>query len=324
MLNIALFVLSFFITICTLLLTGAPPRAETAAVSAPITAVEVEHGNTMAGGDIQTNPDPSPSATKDPHEIPQLLASSALVIDATTGKEIYKKNPAEKKGVASLSKIITAILGVEHLHLADPITATKEATLMEGDAGSIHPGEQFTFEQLLQTMLIESSNDAATAIAEHIGRKLGATTFEESQQIFVDLMNQKAGELGLLNTTFKTPTGLDSDTSTISNYSTAEDLSHLILYSLKYPEIWQISASENASFTSLGGFSHSLHNINILTHDTSGIKGGKTGYTDLSGGSVIVLADDEKGGQKIIIILNSTFDGRFNDAKSLIQWMRNL
>lgn len=153
---------------------------------------------------------------------PEVTAPSAILIDSETGKVLYEKNADEKRFPASTTKTMTGLLTVEHGKLDEIITIGKNPPLVEIGSSQIYlvPGEQLTMEQLLYALMLESANDAAVAIAEHISG---------SVEEFAKLMNSKAGELGASSTNFVNPHGLHND----NHYTTARDLSIIAKHAMR-------------------------------------------------------------------------------------------
>lgn len=154
-------------------------------------------------------------------EVPEVTAPSAILIDAETGKVLYEKNADEKRYPASTTKIMTGLLAVEYGKMDETVTVGTNPPLVEIGSSQIYlvPGEQLTMEQLLYALMLESANDAAVAIAEHI-----SGTVEE----FARLMNSRAKELGASSTNFVNPNGLHDD----NHYTTARDLSLLAKHAM--------------------------------------------------------------------------------------------
>lgn len=152
---------------------------------------------------------------------PDISAPSAILIDAKTGKVLYEKNADEKRYPASTTKVMTGLLAVEHGKMDDIVTVGQNPPLIERGSSQIYlvTGEQLTMEQLLYALMLESANDAAVAIAEHI-----AGSVEE----FAKMMNSKAKELGATNTNFVNPNGLHDD----NHYTTARDLAMIGKYAM--------------------------------------------------------------------------------------------
>ena len=154
-------------------------------------------------------------------DLPEVTAPSAILIDARTGKVLFEKNADEKHYPASTTKVMTGLLAVEHGKMDEIITIGKNPPLIEKGSSQIYlvPGEQLTMEQLLYALMLESANDAAVAISEHISG---------SVEEFSKLMNRKARELGATNTNFVTPNGLHDD----NHYTTAKDLALIAKYAM--------------------------------------------------------------------------------------------
>jgi len=221
-------------------------------------------------------------------------------------KVLFKKNESERLPIASLTKLMAALVVLENYDLEQTIMISEEAVNQLGEQGLFTAGEAFPAKNLLYVMLIESSNDAAYALAEI-----------EGIQRFVDLMNLKAIKLGLLDSSFVDPTGLSSD-----NYSTAEDLVKLTKYLLEnHPLVWEILSNQSYKlFTSQKEFHHDLVNTNELLGKIPEIIGGKTGSTlEAKGCLLLILKNQNNQSNLIYIILGS--DDRFGEMQQLIDWV---
>ena len=152
-------------------------------------------------------------------------AESEIIVDFDSGKILYEKNSNKKMQIASITKLMTAIIALEEGNLDEVITISEKAALTEGSKVWLLSGEKITLRNLLYAVMIHSGNDAAYAIAEHLG--------EGDTKIFVDKMNQKALDLGLLSTHYDNPIGFDSK----QNYSTAYDLSLLAKFKNRFIKI---------------------------------------------------------------------------------------
>ncbi len=216
---------------------------------------------------------------------------------------IYQKNIKQKLPIASLTKLMTALVVLDDYQLNLPITITKDAVAQEEDLGQLKIGETLTVENLFYIMLIESSNDAAYALSEAIG-----------VDNFVDIMNWQAKTLGLKNTHFTNPTGLDDS----QNYSTAQDLAILIKDLLQKPFIWEISKiSKFDLYLADGTFHHQLKNTNQLLGEIPDIIGGKTGWTSQAQGCFILVL--QKDNDYIINVVLGAED-RFAEMRKLINY----
>lgn len=228
-------------------------------------------------------------------------------------KEIvfFEKNINEKRSIASITKLMTAIIVLENYDLEDKIIISQKAVNTFGSAGSLKVGEVFSVKDLLKMTLIESSNDAAEALAEKMGRSK-----------FVSLMNKKALEINMNNTVFVNPTGLDFNES---NNSTISDLKNLVVYIIKeYPLIGDILSIRETDVYHQGLFHHKIETTNYLLKEDNTYVWGKTGYT-VGAGECIVLVmkkpfSNDKNSYIINIIINS--EDRFRDARIMEQWIK--
>jgi len=242
----------------------------------------------------------------------ELSAKSAIVYDVKTGRELFQKDPEAKLPIASLTKIMTAIVVWETLSPNDVVTVPASAVKADGERQDLYAGENISVNSLLQLMLIESSNDAAHALT-HYAKEKGIDLVGE--------MNLKAAELDMYSTKFMDPAGLDD-----SGYSTVSDLVKAVKYGLRYSVIWNFSRSQTAIVASTDGrISHQARSTNQLLGIVTDIFGGKTGYTDSALGCMILIVDvpPPAGGQEdkiISIVLGSR--SRFDDISKLVQWTR--
>lgn len=248
----------------------------------------------------------------------EISAKSVLSTDEKAEKVFYQKNSSERLPIASLTKLMTALIVLDNYNLEEKIKISKAAVQIEGEMGGLVVGETLTVRNLLYVMLIESSNDAAFAFAEKIGTDK-----------FVELMNKKAAVLYLKNTHFANPAGFDEK----NNYSTAFDLARLASAALNYPLVWEILRTKEIEVKSEAVpdnpnqpiFPHRLINSNKLLDVVPEIVGGKTGYTDLAGGCMILVAQLENF--KVINIVlgadgGAPFLDRFKETEKLINWLK--
>ncbi len=253
----------------------------------------------------------------------QISAKSAISVELDkNGAEniLYEKNFQERLPIASITKLMTALVVFDLNETYSPsqmITVSNEAIGQEGSLqyGVLLAGEKLSVENLLNMMLIESSNDAAYALAESI-----------SKDAFVDIMNYYAKDLGLLDTKFFNPTGLDeTEQGKESNFSTAEDLSRLAEYIIKnYPQIFAITAKKNYEVSNPDGSLRYFipQNTDELLGEVPGILGGKTGSTILAKKCLLLVLDGkEKGGYIINVVLGS--DDRFGDMRKIIEAVKD-
>lgn len=239
---------------------------------------------------------------------PTISGRSALVYDTYSNRFLYEEGIDFKLPIASLTKILSAIIILERLNSDDIVTITENSIKVDGEKQDLYLGEKLTVRNLLKLMLIESSNDAAYALAIH-AKNLGIN--------FIGEMNLKAQVLGMRDSIFTDPAGLDDGA-----YSTAKDLVKLVQYSLSYKEIWDISAEKTAIVESSDErIKHSIISTNQLLGLIKDIIGGKTGYTDGAGQCMILVASVPDYPGKIISIVLGSND-RFGDTQKLVEWTR--
>ena len=231
-----------------------------------------------------------------------LSAESAIVIDATNGRVLFQKNAHAKTGIASTTKIMTAIVALENSNLSDIVTVSKNASSTEGSSLYLIHNEKITMENLLYGLMLNSGNDAATAIAEHIS---GST------DKFASLMNSKAQKLNMKNSSFTNPHGLDNP----KHYSTAYDLALLTKYAMENEKFALIvnTKQKNIKINNQEKYRY-LNNHNKLLNLYPYCTGVKTGYTKQCGRCLVSYA--EKDGLKLIVVtLNAPDD--WNDHINL-------
>ena len=257
----------------------------------------------LQGGWIEVQPIPH---LKKDHVAPEVQARAALLIDNATGLVLYEKNADESLPMASLTKIMTAVMILEHHQLDEVVTISSNYADLEGVKIFLHQGEQMTVGSLLQALLLPSAGDAAMALAEyHSG----------SVEAFVEEMNQRAKSLNLMHTHFKNPVGLDEE----GHVSTASDLAQLARYAMHFSAFRNIVNQPSAAIESVDGrFSYALTNTNRLLASYLDVLGIKTGTTDEAGESVINLARNEQGHEVLSVLLNSP--DRFQESKSMLDW----
>jgi len=255
-------------------------------------------------------------------ELENIVAQAAITLVVKTDEQesriIFEKNSSKMLHIASLSKLMTAYIALKNYDLEQKIIITKEIVDTEENKGQFRIGEEFTVEELLNSMLIESSNDAAKAIADVIGEKQ-----------FVNLMNSKVKEIGLNNTHFVDPIGLDPDFPGESyNYSTVRDFTKMVEYilresekDLKIAKLFEIiKQSEHTISFSNGSKHHQALSTNKLFNEFPDMIGAKTGQTPIAGQCLLVIMPKPKGnGYVITLILNS--NNRFTEMKKIINWL---
>lgn len=204
-----------------------------------------------------------------------LYARSAVLMDAKSGRVLYEKNGYEHMPNASTTKIMTCILTLELGNLEDEVSVSSYAASMPKVRLGMSTDDKFYLRDLLYSLMLESHNDSAVAIAEHI-----AGSVEE----FAKKMNQKAAELGCENTYFITPNGLDAQDEGGVHGTTAEDLAKIMSYCIKNEQFLEITRTQNHQFSNVAGTkTYSCNNHNAFLQMMDGALSGKTGFTGNAG-----------------------------------------
>lgn len=232
-------------------------------------------------------------------------ASSTVVMDMNSRRVLYAKNKDEKRLIASITKIMTAVVAIENKNLDDVVTIGEEVLPMYGSNIYIEVGEKMTLRDLLYGLLLRSGNDAAVAIANYVGG---------SEENFVKMMNDKALSLGMKNTVFKNSHGLDEDTQ---NYSTAYDMALLSSYANTLMEYCEISSSKKWN-VSTNVKSYIWNNRNKLLTLYDYASGGKTGYTPKAGRTLVTTAN-KNSLNLTIVTLND--DNMYETHESLYEYI---
>lgn len=239
-----------------------------------------------------------------------IKAVAAFAMDAGTDYPLYDKNSKKKMSIASLSKIMTAVVVLENKSLDEAVIISPRAIATFGDKKGMVVGEKIKLEDLLRIMIIDSNNAAAVALAEHTGG---------SVENFVDMMNKKAEAMGLKGTKFVNPSGLDVEGE--DNYSTAYELVQLIDYALDRDTLWEISRTKEATVFSLDKKQkHYVKNTDELLEQLDNIYGGKTGYTVEAGECLALITETADKKHKVVaVVLNA--EDRFTEMKRLTTWV---
>ena len=238
----------------------------------------------------------SPGAYAD--DAPAVSAHSAIVMHSG-GQAVFEKNADEKMLIASTTKIMTALVVLENCALDETVEILPEYCGAEGSSMYLKPGDRYTVLELLQGLLLVSGNDAAVALACHTAGDLDS---------FVALMNVKAFALGMENSSFANPHGLDTE----GHYSTARDMAKLMCACMENGDFAQITAMKSCT---VGG--QTLYNHNKLLSGCQGCIGGKTGYTE-SAGRCLVSCTERDGTRYVCVTLSDPDD--WNDHKKLYHW----
>lgn len=234
---------------------------------------------------------------------------SAILIEQKSGRVLFEKQPDEKMPPASITKIMTLLLVMEALDsgrisLDDAVTCSPHASSMGGSQIWFEPGEQMTVHELLKATAIASANDAAVALGEHIAG---------SEEAFVAMMNERAGQLGMKNTVFKNASGLDTE----GHLTTARDIAIMSAELLRYPKITEYTT---IWMDSLRNGETQLVNTNKLVRFFEGATGLKTGTTD-EAGSCLSASAERKGLSLVAVVLGAkNSNDRFSAARGLLEY----
>ncbi|MBE3597293.1 MAG: D-alanyl-D-alanine carboxypeptidase [Limnochordaceae bacterium] len=238
---------------------------------------------------------------QDPRKGPPVSAEAALLLEVSTGTVLYAKDEHQRRAPASTTKIITALLAIESGRLQDVVTVSRRAAGVTGSSASLSTGERYTLEELLHGLMLPSGNDAAVAIAEHVGGSVSG---------FAAMMNRRARELGAYDSHFVNPHGLDDP----QHYTSAYDLALFARTAMQYPTFAAVVGRR--AYTALSQ-QKTWHNTNRLLWSFEGATGIKTGTTSRAGNCLVAAASRE-GTQLIGVVLGSS--DRWADSARLLEY----
>ncbi len=256
------------------------------------------------------SPFPSVLATPaDPAAVPSVAARGALLADPSTGAVLFAKAPDTPRPIASLTKIMTALLVLERTRLHEVVTVDPRAVFERKDYGvtstlGLRAGERITVEDLLYGMVLGSANDAAVALAIHVSGSVDP---------FVALMNRRAAQIGMDATRFASASGLDD-----RGRSSPRDLFRLTRVANADPEFTRITATQERAISSPKGPPRRIQNRNVLLWLYPGAFGTKTGFTAAAGSCLIASA--ERDGRTLVAVLLHDGEGAFSDAAALLNY----
>lgn len=234
-----------------------------------------------------------------------ISARFACVIDAATGRVLFEKNAYSVHSMASTTKIMTALVALKYSNPDEIVTVSSNAAGVEGSSIYLKQGEKISMRDLLYGLMLASGNDAAVAIAEHVGGSVDG---------FASLMNSEALSLGLKNTSFKNPNGLDAD----GHFTTAYDLAQITRAALKIPTFCEIVATKNRELKNSDiGHSRFVTNHNKLLRLYPGCIGVKTGFTKKTGRCLVSAA--ERNNMRLICVTLSAPDD-WNDHTKMLDY----
>ena len=234
----------------------------------------------------------------------KLTARSAIIMDTVTGQVLYERDIDTRRYPASTTKMMTLIVALEHGRLDDIVTVSKHAEGVEGSTLWLVQGDKIPLGELLTGMMMHSGNDATVAVAEHIAGSVPA---------FVEMMNEKAAEIGAYNTHFVNPNGLPDE----NHYTTAFDLAKIAAYGYSLPHFEEIVSKQEVIYDWVKAPAKKLRNENQMLWLYRGANGVKTGYTDAAG-RCLVSAARRDGMQLVAVVLDSYY--MWNDSIALLDY----
>lgn len=252
--------------------------------------------------------------------VSEIQAKSVFIYDTVNQEIIYDKNGELQLPLASLTKVMTALAVSDLLPNKDIVRITQDDLIEEGDSGLV-PNEEWSVKDLLDFSLIVSSNDGARALASVAGAFLTvdpANATSSAVTMFVREMNKTARRIGLEETYFLNPSGLDMSPTLSGGYGSARDMAILFEHIIENkPHLLEATSFDRLSVPSKLA-QHDAVNTNKAINMIPNVIGSKTGFTDLSGGNLVVAFDAGIGHPIIVAVLGSTYDGRFDDMARLV------
>jgi D-alanyl-D-alanine carboxypeptidase (penicillin-binding protein 5/6) len=240
-----------------------------------------------------------------PSDAPPVLASSAILIDARTGRTLYQKNADQPRQVASTQKLLTALIVAEQDSLEEPVRISREDTVVEPTKLGLRVGESYSRRQLMRAMMVKSANDCAAALARSHSGSTGAFAVE---------MDRLASRCGATSSHFVNPHGLPA-----RQYSTARDMARVAFRAYRNPDLREAMAMRSYCFHYANGKLCFLDPTNRLLLRSPFFNGMKTGYTESAGKCLI--SSYSKGGRELILVqLGSHAPRIFDDAQRIVAW----
>ena len=250
-------------------------------------------------------------------------AHASVIMDVDSGEVLYAANADQERQIASLTKLFTATIVMDRIPDLDAlVTIDEEAVYAPGTRIGcprsgfctgirLKVGEQVAARDLLKAALMNSANDAAIALAKHIGG---------SQEGFAQIMNERGEELGLEHSHFCTPSGLEPDGREHECYSSALDVARIASHAMKYPELWEMMRVEKTFISSHDGkYSHEIFNTDKLLGQLPNLIGTKTGFTPLAGYSLLAVSSDHSQNHKVVaVVLDDS--SRWQSVQSMFDW----
>lgn len=269
----------------------------------------------------------NPIKKEEANELNVWRAHSSVILDADSGTILHYNNGKEERQIASLTKIMTAVLVVENIKDLENevVTIDEDAVYADGtkigcpSSGNcistrLKIGEEISAMSLFKAMLMNSTNDAAIALGKHIGG---------TEEKFAQMMNDRAKEMGLKNSHFCTASGLEIDGRESECYSSAYDIARIAAFSMQYKVIWETFRIRDTVIYSMDGkIAHDIMNTNRLLDEMPECLGTKTGFTPLAGKSLMLAAQDKTKKHRIVaVVLNDPY--MWEDIKEMAHWAFN-
>lgn len=253
------------------------------------------------------SPSPFPTALDTPPPTdrpPEVSAASAVLVDLDSGEVLYERAARRRRPIASTTKIMTALLVLESATPFDEVIASDQAASQEGAELGLEPGERIPVRELLYALMLQSANDAAVSLAEHVGGSVEA---------FVEQMNERARTLGLADTRFASPNGLDD-----SGYSTAQDLAAITVAAFGSSTFGETVGKRFRTIPAPEGPVRRIQNRNALLWLYPGALGVKTGYTAAAGFCLVAAA--ERDGLRLGTVVLGSPQEPFSEAAALLNF----
>jgi D-alanyl-D-alanine carboxypeptidase (penicillin-binding protein 5/6) len=235
----------------------------------------------------------------------EVHSRAAVVMEASSGKLLYAKNPDLRCAPASTTKLMTAVVVMENANLTDVVTISRNASRISPHKAGFKEGDRVTVEKLLCAALIGSANDAAVALSEAVAG---------SEESFVELMNRKAVAIGANNTHFINASGLPG----FGQYTSASDLSKIMNYALRYPKLKEIIRTRVTEISTQNGHSIFLKNTNRLLWSDDELVGGKTGYTRKARHCFVCAAERDNDTVIVALLGSPSRSGLWRESETLI------
>lgn len=273
----------------------------------PVVGVHGDGAGAPLGADLLSVAPPThlsaPSLSALAHVSADLSASGILIVDLDSGEPIFERDAAVPRPMASLTKLMTALLIVEHHGMGEWVTIPQDVSSPGGSSAQLRAGDSYTVGDLLSALLILSANDAAVTLARyHSG----------STEAFVRAMNVRAEELGMQGTSYTNPTGFDAQ----GQRASPQDLAWLTMFAYRYPDIRVRMGTPEATIQSRNGHVISLSHTHQLLHEPSPVIAGKTGTTD--GAGQCLLSVVQEAGRRYLVILLHSVD-RYRDMRAVLR-----